>query len=338
MTTSDRSIDPRYRIHSGWLKLLLQTPNVTVNQVIEQGATLDNPESGNDIRYVFEAHDSIIDQTTPEISVISASYLSPLTFGSFSIALFTAETLLDILKVYDKYFIYLAGQLDFNLQVSEHYVQFTLVDKSDPTYYRTTGSGVAMLMSVILESLRIANHDVSVPCDAYTKKRRVPENAQAYFEQRYHCRVIEGEVRKVIFKRRDLEAKNKNRCVSTYRTNIEAVRKVTSKLCINDIRHQIYVALDGRKTLVDVSIQSIAQELLTTPRTLNRRLVELDTTFKDLLKLYRKQKAMQLLSDPGINHTEIAYQLGFSELSSFTRAFKSWTDSTPSQFRKQAIT
>jgi len=47
----------------------------------------------------------------------------------------------------------------------------------------------------------------------------------------------------------------------------------------------------------------------------------------------RKGLALAHLARPGTTATDVAFLLGFSEPSAFTRAFRRWTGAPPTQFR-----
>ena len=81
------------------------------------------------------------------------------------------------------------------------------------------------------------------------------------------------------------------------------------------------------------SLERIAGHLGLTPRTLQRKLQELGTSYNDVLDQMRCQLAMRYLREPQMAICEVAYLLGFSESSSFHRAFKRWTGVTPKEFR-----
>ena len=60
-------------------------------------------------------------------------------------------------------------------------------------------------------------------------------------------------------------------------------------------------------------------------------------TFVDYLSRVRVEKAKNLLQNPGLRVSEIAYDVGFESLSQFNRAFKRITGLTPSYFRKDLM-
>jgi len=83
----------------------------------------------------------------------------------------------------------------------------------------------------------------------------------------------------------------------------------------------------------DPSLSKIARRMALSPRTLQRRLELEQTSFADVLDQTRKQFAKAYIEEQGLALTEIAYLLGFSEQSAFTRAFQRWYGVAPSQHR-----
>ena len=82
--------------------------------------------------------------------------------------------------------------------------------------------------------------------------------------------------------------------------------------------------------------QHIASELHMSRPTLYRKLKSEGRAFHEIVDKVRKDKAMLLLDKNQHTLSEIAFLLGFSELSSFSRAFKKWTGSSPAKFIKDA--
>jgi AraC-like DNA-binding protein len=74
-----------------------------------------------------------------------------------------------------------------------------------------------------------------------------------------------------------------------------------------------------------------------TPRNLHRKLQKEETTFKQLLTEVRKDLAQQYIKDRSKTLTEISFLLGFAEVSSFSRAYKSWTGHPPSEERAGSV-
>jgi len=80
----------------------------------------------------------------------------------------------------------------------------------------------------------------------------------------------------------------------------------------------------------------LAAEIIgVSPRTLQRRLEEERTSFHEVLEQLRLQKAKAMLEEPGVKLIEIAFELGYENPPSFTRAFRRWAGVTPSEYRSR---
>lgn len=84
-----------------------------------------------------------------------------------------------------------------------------------------------------------------------------------------------------------------------------------------------------------VNLEQVAIKLDIKPRTLRTRLTEANTNFNQLLADYRCTLAKRLLANTDETIDEIVYLTGFSEPSTFYRAFKRWTQVTPIEYRNQ---
>ena len=106
-----------------------------------------------------------------------------------------------------------------------------------------------------------------------------------------------------------------------------------AKLDENDIVQRVKASIiellpDGK-----MSDTRVAETLYMSNRTLQRKLEEQGTTFYNILTEIRKEMALKYLKDSQLTLTELSFQLGFSEMSSFSRAFKNWTGQSPREYR-----
>jgi AraC-like DNA-binding protein len=96
------------------------------------------------------------------------------------------------------------------------------------------------------------------------------------------------------------------------------------------VRRALVAMLGGQEP----TLERVAKRLGTTPRTLQRRLRDENTTFQDLLDSVRHELALVHVGKQAASIDEIAWLLGFSNGSAFHRAFKRWTGVTPGEFRR----
>ncbi|HEX4896265.1 MAG TPA: AraC family transcriptional regulator [Solimonas sp.] len=84
-----------------------------------------------------------------------------------------------------------------------------------------------------------------------------------------------------------------------------------------------------------VELEAIAAQLALSPRSLQRKLAEQDLSFTQLVDTVRRDLALRHIEDRDLDLTDLAFLLGFSEQSAFTRAFKRWTGESPSAWRQR---
>ncbi len=86
-----------------------------------------------------------------------------------------------------------------------------------------------------------------------------------------------------------------------------------------------------------ITIERLAAGVGLSPRTLQRRLGEAGTSLRQLLREHRQTMANLHVGDGQRTVASIAEALGYSDGTAFWRAFKSWTNTTPSAYRKQKM-
>jgi AraC-like DNA-binding protein len=84
----------------------------------------------------------------------------------------------------------------------------------------------------------------------------------------------------------------------------------------------------------EAGMTAVARRLGTSPRSLQRRLQAGGTTFQAELDGVRRALAQRLMAEPGASAKAVAFALGFSEMSAFTRAFRRWTGQTPTAYAR----
>lgn len=111
--------------------------------------------------------------------------------------------------------------------------------------------------------------------------------------------------------------------------SLESALAETKRSLADDAR----AALAKRMTGERPSVEKLAHELRLSPRTLQRRLGELGTSYQKLLDDVRRDASRRLLASTDLDAGEVAFLLGFEEVNSFSRAFHGWEGATPSRWR-----
>ena len=112
----------------------------------------------------------------------------------------------------------------------------------------------------------------------------------------------------------------------------EQVARLEKKDIVGQVERIVAELLDSG----EVTLDAVAERLGIKPRTLRTRLAEAETSFNQVLADFRYRLARQLLATTDESIDEIVYLTGFSEPSTFYRAFKRWSGMTPIEYRKTA--
>jgi AraC-like DNA-binding protein len=103
----------------------------------------------------------------------------------------------------------------------------------------------------------------------------------------------------------------------------------TPRSIADDVRAVLNRRMSGERP----SVEKVAKEMRMSPRTMQRRLGELGTSYQGLLDGVRHAASRRLLANTDLDAGEVAFLVGFEELNSFTRAFHGWEGVTPSRWR-----
>ena len=79
---------------------------------------------------------------------------------------------------------------------------------------------------------------------------------------------------------------------------------------------------------------SVAEKLNFSSRTLQRKLSDEATSFKEILQETRFGIAQQLLSQDHLSVSEIGFILGYSDLANFSRSFKKYSGKSPLEYKE----
>lgn len=149
-------------------------------------------------------------------------------------------------------------------------------------------------------------------------------NAPLHFNQEIYALKVDSNLLDIEVHHSDGKLKD---FFQNYVDNLEKIHKENT---VSVVEHLIRSLLNSGYC----NEQHIASILEITPRTLQRRLKQHNTTFKALLNNIRLKLAEQYLLKSNMPFTEISHSLGYSELSAFTRFFKRETGLSPSNYKR----
>lgn len=119
---------------------------------------------------------------------------------------------------------------------------------------------------------------------------------------------------------------------------IEQAEKYLRSLYEQDnIAEQLVRRLAELLAAGEANADSACRALRLSRRTLQRRLRAEKTSFQKVLNETRALLAVNYLSDERLKSFDVAMLLGYSNISSFTTAFKSWYNMSPTEYRQKFL-
>ena len=160
------------------------------------------------------------------------------------------------------------------------------------------------------------------------------ELAQSVFA----CHVEQMEGNELVFQKADLEKPflTANNVMLDYlepQLKERLAEAMTSESFTGVVQQKLYQMIPSGA----FGIEDIAASLGISSRTLQRNLTAEGTKFNQELHNVQKLLAFSYFKNPDLSTEEVAYLLGYAEVSSFSRAFKKWTGETITAYRQGQI-
>lgn len=160
--------------------------------------------------------------------------------------------------------------------------------------------------------------------------RPTPPDGGARHRRAFGCPLTFGAIcHSVVYDAHALDISLPGACGELAAHNDQLVIAWLAKLDRNDIETRVRALLFQQLPLSQVTKEDIARQLCMSPRTLQVKLSKCNKTFQELVGESRRALACGYMRNSALSITEIAYSLGFSEPSNFSRAFRRWTGYSP---------
>ncbi|TGN63049.1 AraC family transcriptional regulator [Nocardioides eburneiflavus] len=251
-------------------------------------------------------------------------------FSALGLSLKTAQTLRDALRRLVRYILLLSDTLEYDL-VDRHDGVATLT-LTRPASRRGARLANECALAAVVGVMSEASGSRVVPRAVSFTHPRPASIAEAH--SWFGCPVTyEGRRNALEFDAATLAvpARLADQGLSSFLlAHLEQLRSEQAERTLVDVVHASITDLlpDGLPTK-----SVIARRVGMSERTLHRRLAAEGETFQSLTTRARREAAEALLTDSRHSLAEVAFLVGFSDQSSFQRAFRGWTGQTPRSFR-----
>lgn len=193
---------------------------------------------------------------------------------------------------------------------------------------------VATELTFFVHLARLATRDRIIPLQVHSTN---PIPGADEFEAFFGVPILEGVFDGVVFSAVDAQKPFLTSNAGMWSIFEPMLQKRMQDLDIDSqVRDRVRACLMELLASGNCSMTDVARHLAISPRTLQRRLQAEDTSFKQELSRLRAELANHYLLNTPYSSAEISFLLGYSEPSSFFRAFHVWTGKTPDGVREMA--
>ena len=266
----------------------------------------------------------------PAFGLKAAQCWHPSNLGALGYAWLSSSTLRTALNRLVRYWRVVIADVTVSLDESPQGVAFVHVPPAlDPTLDAVRGD---MVLAIVHDMCR-TNFGSALRPAQVALRRAAPTDARPY-EAAFGCPVSFGaDANRLLIGRADadhpLPTGNRDLAAMHDRALVEQLARLDKR----DIMARFRASLLERMSSGDLSEENLARDLHMSRRSLQRRLAEAEATYQSLVEETRRDMALRYLADPDKSATDIAFLLGYSQQSAFTRAFRRWTGKSPSEYR-----
>ncbi|MFK8030138.1 MAG: AraC family transcriptional regulator [Gammaproteobacteria bacterium] len=273
----------------------------------------------------------------PAFGLRFSDFVHPTTFHALGFALLSSSTLRAFCQRWVRYqsFITTTGDASFD----ETSGTPALVFPSQLSHSESSGIGRVLIdgqIATVLKLIRFMYRPDYNPIQVDLISTKI-SGTEGIYEKYFGADVRFSQKRNcVYFDPQDLEARLPAANAELARQNDEAVLNFLARLDRANVVAQAHAKLIELLPSGDCSKAKVASALNMSVRTLHNRLADAGTTYQQLLDRTRRELAEQYMRQSNISVSEVAYLLGFSDCSNFSRAFHRWTGHSPSDFRDES--
>lgn len=286
---------------------------------------------------IRRAWDIVVEQTGDPAIGVRAGLVNfrPSYWQSLGLAILCSSTLRQALQRQAKYFQMVSDAAHVELVEDRNTLRSEAITYFDPEEigYVAIEYGLAGLLSMLQEIFPRPLRPIRL------ELLRPRKLAIAEFSRLFNCPVSFGHDRQaMVFALKDADEplQGSNETLAQYQDSFsdEYLARFGTGSTSMKVKREILRSLPGGNPCQE----SVAEALHMSVRNLQRKLGSENTSFRLLVNDLRQQLAVTYLKQESRGFGEIAYMLGFSDHSNFSRAFKQWFDITPTEFRENLDT
>jgi AraC-like DNA-binding protein len=273
----------------------------------------------------------IIDEPCFGLEIVT--HWHPSDYGVLGYAMLSSPTLWAMLRRVERYGAVLSTDSFFHLRKHGSTVEVILTQDENFEYVAAQEDGT---LALVLEHCRLNYKQKLAPYQV--NLTHPPLDCTAKYSDFFQAPVkFNSRVSSILFPLEPLIRGLPGRDEQLTAMTDEAIVAYLMAIKEERFENKVERAILKRLPCGNVTDEVIAKDLSISARTLQRKLQAEKTTFKTTVNRVRMEVARKYIREDTMSMTELAFLLGFSESSAFSRAFKQWCGMTPSRYRKLRV-
>ncbi len=267
----------------------------------------------------------------PCFGLRAASNVRPTTFHALGFALMVSSSMHDAFERLRRFSRIVSDVTEVKLE----YVEGAMTVYLNPTDRLTQLSDEAfdMIVAAVVSFARmlIDSELNPIKVELIRKKPAQSKKFRDFFQSPV---IFSREHNRIFFDIRDMKKPLQAANAEIARSNDQIVVEYLARFDKSRISHLVHEKLIELLPLGEPSIENLSNALGMTVRSLHRHLQKENTGYREILNDIRQYLATQYLKQRHLSIIEVAFRLGYSDSSNFTRAFKRWFRLSPKQYRQ----
>ncbi|MEH6565469.1 MAG: helix-turn-helix domain-containing protein [Halopseudomonas sp.] len=255
---------------------------------------------------------------------------SPTAFNTLALTASASPTIDDALQLLTRYFPIVTTQLTLKVESQDDTVrlQFRPIGDTHPQHLASIVGYLTRYFTRIdldgdglLHTVQLADHH-----EAHAENcRHLLKNQQVVFADSYALSLRRSVLVKPLATASSLLLPKLTEILQ------QMLSTLPSSALSEQVKRRIHLLLGSG----EITAERVAGPMNISQRHLRRKLSQEGTSYEQLADEVRREAALRMIADGQLSLTSIAYELGFLDPSSFTRAFRRWTDMSPTAYRRE---
>jgi AraC-like DNA-binding protein len=269
----------------------------------------------------------------PCFGIIVGRNIRPTTFHALGFSWISSRTLLESLQRLCRY-SKLLTTAPTELRLYKQDDTWILEDEALINREKETHpAGIDAFMMAMVGLCRQASNKNFCPQEVFL--RRPDEGHKEIYIQAFDAPVhFNADHDQIVFNAAELEAPLPGDNLELALTNDRIAEEYISALDPSNIATEVRKLLVELLPSGDASQQHIAKQMNRSLSTLQRQLATEGTNYKEIREQTRQELAEKYVREGRYSLSQVAYLLGFSDQSNFSRAFRRWTGHSPGHYGK----